>query len=137
MHDNLRVNTSLMLALMREPMRSRSAEYADNRISLFSAQWGRCAITGRAFAALSDIHCHHKIPKAKGGSDEYGNLCLVLKPVHVLIHATVKETIGHYMSQLMLKPDQMEKLNKLRIQTGNAEIPVRKENPPKAERSAE
>ena len=32
----------MMLALMRMPTYSNSAEYADNRISLFSAQWGKC-----------------------------------------------------------------------------------------------
>lgn len=62
-HDNLRINTSLMLKLMVQPLHNRSAEYADNRISLFSAQWGKCAVTGREFATTKDIHCHHKTPK--------------------------------------------------------------------------
>ena len=35
-----------MLALMRMPTYSNSAEYADNRISLFSAQWGNVQVTG-------------------------------------------------------------------------------------------
>ena len=43
-HDNLRINTSLMLKLMAQPLHNRSAEYADNRISLFSAQWGKGAV---------------------------------------------------------------------------------------------
>ena len=43
-HDCLRINVSMMLALMRMPTYSNSAEYADNRISLFSAQWGKCAV---------------------------------------------------------------------------------------------
>ena len=122
--------------MMREPSYGQSAEYADNRISLFSAQWGRCAVTGKEFTALSDIHCHHKTPREKGGGDEYSNLCLVLKPVHTLIHATVDETISHYMSQLKLNPDQLTKLDKLREQTGNAKISVRKRKRPKAEEPA-
>lgn len=135
-HDNLRVNTALMLAMMREPSYGQSAEYADNRISLFSAQWGRCAVTGKEFTVLSDIHCHHKTPRKVGGGDEYGNLCLVLKPVHTLIHATVDETISRYIDQLKLNSDQLAKLNKLREQAGNAKISVRKEKQSKAEKSA-
>lgn len=39
-HENLRINVSLMLKLMRQPSFGYNAEYMDNRISLFSAQWG-------------------------------------------------------------------------------------------------
>lgn len=50
-----------MIALMKEPLFGRSTELADNRISMFSAQWGKCAVTGKDFLNLRDIHCHHKI----------------------------------------------------------------------------
>lgn len=135
-HDNLRVNTALMLAMMRKPLYGWSAEYADNRISLFSAQWGRCAVTGKEFLTLSDIHCHHKIPRSKGGSDAYSNLCLVLKPVHVLVHATDEDTINQYMNLLKLNKGQLAKLNKLRVQAGNAEILVQMEKSKSAEETA-
>ena len=124
LHDNLRVNTTLMMALMRQPLHNRSVEYVDNRISLFSAQWGRCAVTGVEFQLLSDIHCHHKVKRHNGGSDKYENLVLVLEPVHILIHATKKETIGDYLERLNLNKDQLAKLNKLRKAVGNAEITV-------------
>jgi len=114
LHDNLEINTTLMSALMCQPLYGRSAEYADNRISLFSAQWGKCAVTGREFLTTEDIHCHHVRPKAKGGGDEYGNLALVLTPVHRLIHATDEETIGLYLKLLNLDKDQLEKLNGFR-----------------------
>jgi hypothetical protein len=48
-HKNLGVNTSIMLALMRMPLYDRSMEYADNRISLYCAQHGKCAVTGQIF----------------------------------------------------------------------------------------
>lgn len=70
-HDDLRINTFLLLQLMRAPTYSRSTEYADNRISLFSAQWGKCAVTGKKFQCISEIHCHHKKPKGIGGRDKY------------------------------------------------------------------
>ena len=62
----------------------------------------------------SRIHCHHKKPKAQGGSDAYGNLILVDMSVHVLIHATRKETIERYKAILNLSQKQIEKVNKLR-----------------------
>ena len=114
LHDSLRINVMQMLALMRQPLYGRSAEYADNRISLFSAQWGKCAVTGRAFQSLADIHCHHKNPRERGGSDRYENLVLVCEPAHKLIHATQDETIRRYMSVLCLDKEQMDSLNRLR-----------------------
>ena len=83
-HENLRINVSLMLKLMRQPSFGYNVEYMDNRISLFSAQWGKCAVTGRDFHTLDEIHCHHKTPKENGGGDEYGNLILILEPVHMI-----------------------------------------------------
>ena len=103
-----------MLQLMNAPTYRHSTEYADNRISLFSAQWGKCAVTGIEFKCISEIHCHHKIPKIDGGSDKYENLVLVLAPVHELIHAADENTILSYISALKLDTKQVAKLNKLR-----------------------
>ncbi len=122
LHYNLRVNTSLMLEMMRQPFYNRSAEYADNRISLFSAQWGKCAVTGREFLILEDIHCHHINPCEKGGTDKYENLVLVLAPVHRLIHALDESTICKYLKILGLSKSQKAKLNRLRVKAGNTEI---------------
>ena len=125
-HDNLRVNTQLMRKMMQQPLQGKTAEYADNRISLFSAQWGKCAVTGKAFVTLDDIHCHHKTPKARGGNDKYQNLVLILPQVHILIHASEISTICHYLEIMDLDNKQLKKLNSLRKQAGNAEILVNK-----------
>ena len=118
-HKNLEIDTMTMLWLMRNPVRGRSIEYADNRISLYAAQYGKCAVTGQVMNA-HDIHCHHKVPVSMGGTDEYANLVLVLKNVHVLIHASSETTIKRYLSELKLEKSQLEKLNKRRIK---AEMP--------------
>lgn len=118
LHDNLRTNVPLLLKLMRQPLYGRSAEYADNRISLFSAGWGKCAVTGKDFLCASDIHCHHKKPQANGGDDKYANLVLVLEPVHKLIHATHAETIDKYLQILNLDKEQVKKLNNYRVLSG-------------------
>jgi len=121
-HDNLRINVKLMLELMRQPRYDRSSEYADNRISLFSAQWGKCAVTGKEFAITEEIHCHHLVPREKGGTDKYDNLILVLEPIHKLIHAKTDEAVEKYKMICDLDKEQMRKLNKLRKLAGYAEI---------------
>ena len=122
MHDNLRVNVSLMLKLMRQPLMGRTVEYADNRISLFCAQWGKCAVTGWVFEAVEDIHCHHILMKQDGGKDKYENLVLVYEPVHKLIHAQKEETIEKYRRILNLNANQLKNLNKYRAAIGLQEI---------------
>ena len=113
-HRSLRVNVSLMLAMMKQPLCGKSIEYADNRISLFSAQQGKCAVTGIPFQSLADIHCHHKTPKGLGGSDKYENLVLVLELIHKLIHAKNKITVQKYLKSLNLNAEQLAKVNTLR-----------------------
>ena len=71
-------------------------------------------MTGRDFHTLDEIHCHHKTPKENGGGDEYGNLILILEPVHRLIHAKETAVISRYRALLNLDQKQKEKLNKLR-----------------------
>lgn len=63
---------------------------------------------------LGDIHCHHKLPRYLGGTDEYKNLVIVCENIHRLIHATTPETIRKYMEKLKLTPKQLKKLEKLR-----------------------
>ena len=121
-HENLQINVPLMLKLMRQPSFGYNAEYMDNRISLFSAQWGKCAVTGQDFRTMEEIHCHHKTPKEAGGGDEYGNLVLVLEPVHRLVHAKEATVIARYSRLLNLDLKQLGILNKLRCLVGLPEI---------------
>ena len=122
LHENLKINVNLMLALMRQPIGNRSVELADNRISLFSAQYGKCAVTGMPFLTTDEIHCHHIKPKKYGGNDSYENLVLINKLVHRLVHAETVETITYYLEVCNLNKKQMEKLNALRLKAGLGEI---------------
>lgn len=117
-HDRLGINCNLLYQLMNQKLTDGSIEFYDNRISLYSAQQGKCYITSKEFLSLEDIHCHHKIAKSKGGTDEYSNLVLVDKDVHKLIHATDIEVIKYYIEVLKLKAKQLEKLNSLRQYLG-------------------
>jgi len=108
-----KIDVGIMHYLMRNPVQFRSAAYNDNRISLYCAQFGKCAVTGEKLER-SDIHCHHRLPKHFGGTDEYKNLVIVSEDVHRLIHATNPETIRDYLEKLNLNAGQLKKLNKFR-----------------------
>ena len=107
------IDTGIMHYLVRNPIPYRTAAYNDNRISLYCAQYGKCAVTGRKLE-IKEIHCHHKLPKYLGGTDEYKNLVIISEDVHRLIHATSPETIRKYLEKLKLDPKQFKKLEKLR-----------------------
>lgn len=112
-HRNLGVNMAILIALMQHPALGRSVEYADNRISLYAAQKGRCAITGRELS-LNEIHCHHKKPVYAGGTDSYFNLVIVHVQAHRLIHATDPEKVNSYLVDLNLSSTMLRKVNKFR-----------------------
>lgn len=107
------VNMEILHYIMRNPVPYRSVEYNDNRLSLYSAQNGKCYVSGKLME-IEEIHCHHKTPQYAGGTDKYQNLVLVTSDVHRLIHATDKEVIHRYLKKLNLNEKQFEKLNKLR-----------------------
>lgn len=106
------VNMNILHYLMRHPVEG-SIEYNDNRLSLYCAQQGKCAVLNIPMEA-DRIHCHHKKPKSQGGTDAYSNLILVDMDVHVLIHSTRKETIELYRKLLGLNQHQIDKVNALR-----------------------
>ena len=123
-HRNLKFDETVMTVLhmlARAYTPNRSVEYMDNRVSLYAAQYGKCAITGKVLW-IDEIHCHHKMPLSKGGTDEYKNLIIVHIDVHKLIHATKPETIQAYLDKIKPDKSQLDKINKLRMLVGNPAI---------------
>lgn len=111
-------NAYLLPVLASNPVTGQSIEYNDNRMSLFSGQWGKCAVMGEEFLDTTEIHCHHRKPKEQGGTDKYSNLVLVLTEVHRLIHANKEATIKQYMEILQPNDKQLSKLNQFRKEAG-------------------
>jgi hypothetical protein len=121
-HDNLEcVNMHKLHFLMRNPVQYASVEYNDNRLSLFCAQYGKCAISGITLE-IGDIHCHHKVSRKQGGTDSYSNLVIVSERVHMLIHATSDDVINNIMLDVRLNRDQIRKLNTLRKKANLSQI---------------
>jgi len=117
-HKNLEaVDMTVLHYLMRTPVQYASVELNTNRLSLYCAQHGRCAVT-KLPLEIGRMHCHHKKPRKDGGDDRYKNLVLVTDDVHMLIHATDGEVIARYVQLLKLNAKQRDKLNTLRKQAG-------------------
>ncbi len=123
-HRNLKFDETVMTVLhmlARAYLPNRSVEYMDNRVSLYAAQCGKCAVTGKVLW-IDEIHCHHKKPLSQGGTDEYKNLIIIHIDVHKLIHATKPETIQAYLDKIKPNKSQLDKINKLRMLVGNTAI---------------
>ena len=120
-HKKLEINLTILLRLMEHPTSGQSIEYVDNRISKYCSQHGRCAITKQSLD-YDEIHCHHIIPKRLGGTDKYQNLKILHKDIHMLVHATIPETIQKYLEKFYLNKKQLQELNKLRSKVGASVI---------------
>jgi len=99
--------------LMKSNIPNKSVEYFDNRISRYSMKNGKCEITGN-FVPAEFVHCHHYVPASLGGTDEFKNLRILNKFVHILIHATETQTINKYLDMLQLNPTAIKKINNYR-----------------------
>ncbi|QAT38908.1 group II intron reverse transcriptase/maturase [Clostridium sp. JN-9] len=114
-HDKLEcIDMKILHYLMENPIRNATVELNDNRLSLYSAQKGKCSIT-RKRLDIGNIEVHHKIPRSQGGKDNYQNLILITKDVHKLIHATITTTIEHYLNIVKPTGEMLEKINNLRM----------------------
>ncbi|WP_181782411.1 MULTISPECIES: group II intron reverse transcriptase/maturase [Cytobacillus] len=113
-HNSLKaVDSEMLVYLLKNPVINESVEFNDNRISLFVAQNGKCAISGQPLT-IGRMHTHHKKPRNSGGTDKYSNLIIVSNFVHTLIHATKEETIKRYINLENLSLKQIDKINVLR-----------------------
>jgi|SRR5690625_4728692 len=99
--------------LMQSNIPDRTIEYMDNRISRYSMKNGKCEITG-LFLPVELVHCHHYKPVSLGGTDEFRNLRILRKEVHMLVHATREETIQGLINYLQITDGQLKKINQYR-----------------------
>ena len=107
------VDMAVLHNLMRNPIDGESIEFNDNRLSLYSAQKGKCAVTGKQMEA-DEVICIKKIPKEQGGTDKYSNLLLVCRKIQELLNVKDIKTFSEEMDKLNLDKKQSDKLLKLR-----------------------
>jgi hypothetical protein len=120
-HSNLKIDVNMIHYIMENPPPNCSIELADNRISLYSAQWGKCGVTGEELC-IGFMDVHHKLPIEFGGTDVYSNLIWLTADVHKLIHATRTDTINKYLMRINPDKSALGKINELRKSAGNCVI---------------
>ncbi|MCP8968540.1 group II intron reverse transcriptase/maturase [Ectobacillus ponti] len=121
-HDKMEINISVQVQkLIRSHIPHRSVEYIDNRISRYSMRKGKCEVT-QLYLQAEDTHCHHAVPFHLGGTDNFSNLRIVHKDIHILIHARDIMTIDKYSSMFNLDTVQIKRLNNMRTLCGLKEI---------------
>jgi RNA-directed DNA polymerase len=97
------------------PLEKESLEYNDNRLAKWVSQKGKCFVTKEYVGTT--FHCHHKLPRNKGGTDKLANLVILSPDIHRLIHITNPNTIQKYQP-LVKKKSMLNRLNHLRTLAG-------------------
>lgn len=117
-HDNLKlIDIGIIHSLMRNPVDGESIEFNDNRLSLFAAQQGKCAVT-KTLLDIEKFICHRIMPKELGGTDEYKNLKLINPVVFELINNTDTVTAQKHINEYNFDAEMLKRLNKLRKSAG-------------------
>ena len=88
-------------------------EMADNALSRYIAQKGKCAVTHNALS-ITDMVCIHIKPCKGERNDTYRNLIILSKDVSKLVDATENKVIKKLLQNLTLTVEMQEKINKLR-----------------------
>ena len=114
LHDNLKINNSILSEMSRQEMPNHSLEYMDCRQSLFSAQKGKCSVSGEEFVSAVEVGCCLKKPINKGGKEQYNNMVLVKTKYLPLIYEENKFKLQAYINAIKPEKKQLTKVNKLR-----------------------
>ena len=113
-HDNPEMDTTLFAYLRENPPQGHSLEYADCRLSLLSAQKGKCSVSGELFLNPDNIVCHMKVPKEQGGHERYSNLVLLHRRYLPLLTDQDAAALKSMCKQLTVTRKQLTKINSLR-----------------------
>ena len=95
-------------------LRLYSIYYADCRLSLLSAQKGKCSVSGELFLNPDNIVCHMKVPKEQGGHERYSNLVLLHRRYLPLLTDQDAAALKSMCKQLTVTKKQLTKINSLR-----------------------
>ena len=90
-HTELNLNQYVLKGLREKISVGHSTEYHDSKISLFSAQKGKCAISGEEFADAEHVAVWLKVPGSLGGFERYKNMVLIHKKYLILLQELPKQ----------------------------------------------
>lgn len=107
------ISFEIIKYMMKNSYLYPSIEMADNALSRYIAQNGKCAITHNPLC-IGDMECHHIKPVKFGRNDSYENLMMLSGDAHKIITVTKTETIAYYISKINPTKEMQDKINKLR-----------------------
>ena len=107
------ISYDVMKYMMENAHLYPTLEMADNALSRYIAQKGKCAVTHNALS-ISDMVCVHTKPCKGERNDTYRNLIILSKEVSELVGATNPVKIGKLLKDLQLTEEMKDKINKLR-----------------------
>jgi len=70
----------------------KNSKLAMLRISKYSAVKGVGYISGER-VPIEEYHCHHIVPKNKGGANNFNNLCVLSEAEHTVLHSRTPEKL--------------------------------------------
>lgn len=121
-HNNLNLNAFLLRELREQVSNGHSTEYMDSRISLYSAQHGKCAISGDEFQSASDIAGWLKKPKDIGGEERYKNMILIHQRYIPLLQETSQHILKATTQSFEITNKILVRINSLRKQANLSAI---------------
>lgn len=121
-HTELNLNQYVLKGLREKISVGHSTEYHDSKISLFSAQKGKCAISGEEFADAEHVAVWLKVPRSSGGFERYKNMVLIHKKYLILLQELPKAVIKDLIKTLNITKKMLVKINSLREQANLSAI---------------
>lgn len=70
----------------------KNSRLAMFRISKYSSVKGVSCLSGER-VPVEDYHCHHIIPRCKGGTNDFQNLCVLSELEHRILHGSAPEQL--------------------------------------------
>lgn len=107
------ISFNVMKYMIEHPEQYLSTEMADNAVSRYIAQKGKCAVMHEELNVY-DMRCLHIKHEKYKRNDTYRNLIIVTEDVAKLIMAENKREISKQIKLLKLNEEMKNKINKLR-----------------------
>lgn len=107
------ISFEVMKYMMENAHLYPTLEMADNALSRYIAQKGKCAVTHNALTIV-DMVCEHIKPCKGERNDTYRNLIILSKEVSDLVGEENSNKVSKLLKNLPLTKEMQDKINKLR-----------------------